>query len=147
MKNLEFSINAPIKPEKMMKFITDFEYYVNYFPSQIKEVKILDKRNDEIITEERIIFSTLIKKEIVQRSQHKLISNKELRTEIIDGPAKNTIVNITCVEKEMGSEIKFNINVKLSLKAKFLSPLIKKLYKRYLTAIIYKIMLRETNDN
>jgi len=147
MKNLQFSINVPMKPEKIMKFITDFEYYKNYFPSQIKEVRILDKRNDEIITEERIIFSTLIKKEIVQKSQHKLISNKELRTEIIDGPAKNTIINIICAEKEMGSEVKFNINMKLSLKAKFLSPFIKKLYKRYLTAIIYKITLRETNDN
>ena len=145
--NLQFSINVPIKPEKMMKFITDFEYYRNYFPAQIKEVKILDKRNNEVITEERIIFSTLIKNEIVQKSQHKLISNKELCTEIIDGPAKNTIINIICVENERGSEIKFNINLKLSLKAKFLAPFIKKLYKRYLTAIIYKIIDREASDN
>ena len=70
---------------------------------------------------------------------------KQLCTKIIDGPAKNTIINIICIENGQGSEIKFDINLKLSLKAKFLSPLIKKLYKRYLTAIIYKIISRETN--
>ena len=90
-------------------------------------------------------FKKKTKKEIVQKSQHKLISNKELCTKIIDGPAKNTIINIICIENGQGSEIKFDINLKLSLKAKFLSPLIKKLYKRYLTAIIYKIISRETN--
>ena len=139
MKNLQFSINSPVEPEKLMSFITDFESYQNFFPNQIKEVKILERQNNEIITEETIIFSTLIKSPFVQKSRHKIISDKELFTEILEGPAKGSTVKIICNKNDQGSQIIFDADLKLSLKAKLLAPFIKKLYKRYLTAIIYKI--------
>ena len=142
MKNLQFSVNSPIEPEKLMSFITDFESYQNFFPKQIKEVKILERQNNEIITEETIIFSTLIKRSFVQKSRHKIISDKELFTEILEGPAKGSIVKIICSENDQGSQIEFDAELKLSLKAKFLSPFIKKLYRQYLTAIIFKITER-----
>ena len=139
MTNLQFSINSTIEPKKLMSFITDFEYYQKFFPNQIKEVKILERQNNEIITEETIIFSTLIKSPFVQKSRHKIISDKELFTEILDGPAKGSVVKIICDKNDQGSQIKFDADLKLSFKAKLLAPFIKKLYKRYLTAIIYKI--------
>ena len=146
MGNLQFSINSPVEPEKLMSFITDFEYYQNFFPNQIKEVKILERQNNEIITEETIIFSTLIKHPFVQKSRHKIISDKELFTEILEGPAKGSIVKIICSKNDQGSQIKFDADLKLSLKAKFLAPFIKKLYKRYLTAIIFKITEHDQNQ-
>ena len=139
MTNLQFSINSTIEPKKLMSFITDFEYYQKFFPNQIKEVKILERQNNEIITEETIIFSTLIKSPFVQKSRHKIISDKELFTEILEGPAKGSVVKIICNKNDQGSQIKFDADLKLSFKAKLLTPFIKKLYKRYLTAIIYKI--------
>ena len=126
-----------------MSYITNFEYYQKFFPNQIKEVKILDRQNNEITTEETIIFSTLIKYAFVQKSHHKLMSDKELFTEIIEGPAKGSIIKIICTKNDQGSQIKFDVDLKLSLKAKFLKPFIKKLYKRYLIAIVYKISARE----
>ena len=143
MGNIQFSINSPVEPEKLMSFITDFECYQNFFPNQIKEVKILEQQNNEIITEETIIFSTLIKHPFVQKSRHKIISDKELFTEILEGPAKGSTIKIICNKNNQGSEAKFDADLKLSLKAKFLSPLIKNFYKRYLTAIIYKITERD----
>ena len=142
MKNLQFLINSTVEPEKLMSLITDFESYQNFFPNQIKEVKILERQNNEIITEETIIFSTLIKRPFVQKSRHKIISDKELFTEILEGPAKGSIVKITCSKNDQGSQIEFDAELKLSLKAKFLSPFIKKLYRQYLTAIIFKITER-----
>ena len=139
MTNLQFSINSTIEPKKLMSFITDFEYYQKFFPNQIKEVKILERQNNEIITEETIIFSTLIKSPFVQKSRHKIISDKELFTEILEGPAKGSVVKIICNKNDQGSQIKFDADLKLSFKPKLLTPFIKKLYKRYLTAIIYKI--------
>ena len=139
MTNLQFSINSTVEPKKLMSFITDFEYYQKFFPNQIKEVKILERQNNEIITEETIIFSTLIKSPFVQKSRHKIISDKELFTEILEGPAKGSAVKIICNKNDQGSQIKFDADLKLSFKAKLLTPFIKKLYKRYLTAIIYKI--------
>ena len=139
MTNLQFSINSTVEPKKLMSFITDFEYYQKFFPNQIKEVKILERQNNEIITEETIIFSTLIKSPFVQKSRHKIISDKELFTETLEGPAKGSVVKIICDKNDQGSQIKFDADLRLSLKAKLLAPFIKKLYKRYLTAIIYKI--------
>ena len=139
MANLQFQTNSPIEPEKLMSYITDFENYQKFFPHQIKSVKILDRQNNETITEETIIFSTLIKSAFVQKSHHKLISDKELFTEIIAGPAKGSVIKIICTKNDHESQIDFDVDLKLSLKAKFLKPFIKKLYKRYLTAIIYKI--------
>ena len=143
MANLQFQTNSSIEPEKLMSYITDFENYQKFFPHQIKSVKILDRQNNETITEETIIFSTLIKSAFVQKSHHKLISDKELFTEIIEGPAKGSVIKIMCTKNDQGSQIKFDVDLKLSLKAKFLGIFIKKLYKRYLIAIIYKINARE----
>ena len=143
MANLQFQTNSPIEPEKLMSYITDFESFQKFFPRQIKGIKILDQQNNEIITEETIIFSTLIKSAFVQKSHHKLISDKELFTEIIEGPAKGSVIKIMCTKNDQGSQIKFDVDLKLSLKAKFLGIFIKKLYKRYLIAIIYKINARE----
>ena len=143
MANLQFQTDSPIEPEKLMSYITNFESYQKFFPNQIKEVKILDRQNNEITTEETIIFSTLIKSAFVQKSHHKLMSDKELFTEIIEGPAKGSIIKIICTKNDQGSQIKFDLDLKLSLKAKFLKPFIKKLYKRYLIAIVYKIRAHE----
>ena len=143
MTNLQFQTSSPIEPEKLMSYITNFESYQKFFPNHIKEVKILDRQNNEITTEETIIFSTLIKSAFVQKSHHKLMSDKELFTEIIEGPAKGSIIKIICTKNDQGSQIKFDLDLKLSFKAKFLKPFIKKLYKRYLIAIVYKISAHE----
>ena len=143
MGNLQFSIYSHLKPEKLMSFIIDFEYYKKFFPGQIKDIKILDRQNNAIITQESIIFTSLLKSSFVQKSRHKLVSDKELLTEIIEGPAKGSVINVKCVENDQGSEVKFDADLKLSLKAKFLRPFIKKFYTRYLTAIIYKINSRD----
>ena len=146
MGNLQFSINSSVEPKKLMSFIIDLERYQKFFPNQIKEVKILERQNNEIITEETIIFSTLIKYPFIQKSRHKMVSDKELFTEILEGPAKGSIIKIICSKNDQGSQTKFDADLKLSLKAKFLAPLIKKLYKRYLTAIIFKITEHDQNQ-
>ena len=143
MANLQFQTNSPIEPEKLMSYITDFVNYQKFFPHQIKSIKILDRQNNETITEETIIFSTLIKSAFGRKSHHKLLADKELFTEIIEGPAKGSVIKIMCTKNDQGSQIKFDVDLKLSLKAKFLGIFIKKLYKRYLIAIIYKINARE----
>ena len=143
MTNLQVSIKSHLKPEKLMSFIIDFEYYKKFFPGQIKDIKILDRQNNAIITQENIIFTSLLKSSFVQKSRHKLVSDKELLTEIIEGPAKGSVINVKCIESDQGSEAIFDADLKLSLKAKFLGPFIKKLYERYITTVIYKINARD----
>ena len=142
MSKLDFFTTSNIESKKLLQYIMDFEYYPNYFPAQITNVKIIKKENDKIFTEEKIRFSTLVKNIIEQKSIHKLLSENELMTEIIDGPAKGSMVNIFCNDTESGSDVKINVELKLSLKALFLKPLIGKFYQKYLTSLIFKITKR-----
>ena len=62
-----------------------------------------------------------------------------LKSQILSGPAKSSIIEITIDEKNSISHIIVNIDVKLEFKYKFLSPLIKKSYKTFLMSILYKM--------
>ena len=43
MSKLEFSTSSTIHSQKIFEYIMDFEYYPNYFPLQLNDVKNLNK--------------------------------------------------------------------------------------------------------
>lgn len=149
MGNLDFSFNLEATPEQLMKLSEDYEKLPKYLPDQLKSVKILEINKNETKTEEVIAFSTILTKEIIQQTIHKKIDVNKLHTEIISGPAKGTTINTVFKKNKIGTEIIFELNLKLSLKAKILQPLIKKYYKMILTSILYKMnneILESTKD-
>jgi len=136
---LEFSINLPSQPNQLMQLSEDYENLPKYLPDQLKSVKIIEKNETETITEETIVFSTLLKKKIIQQASHMKDNSNQLTTKIISGPAKGTII-ITMFEKnDSGSKVFFQLDLKLNLKAKILQPLIIKYYKMVLTSVLYKM--------
>ena len=139
MTILEFSLDLPAQPNQLMKLTEDYENLPKYLPDQLKSVRIIEKNETETKTEETIVFSTLIKKEIIQQALHKKISNNKLNTEIISGPAKGTMIYTIFETNNSGSKIIIETDLKLILKAKILLPLIKKFYKTALTAVFYKM--------
>tara|TARA_B100001123_G_C14779703_1_gene816066 strand:- start:253 stop:687 length:435 start_codon:yes stop_codon:yes gene_type:complete len=139
MNALNFSFNAPIKQDVLFRTITDFENLSSYLPNQLKEIKILEKTTNSVMTEETILFKTIFKKTFKQKSLHKISSN-EINTEIISGPSKGTIITIIFQNHENGTKIDINTNLKLEFKYKILTPLIKKYYSVVLTGIMYKII-------
>ena len=70
MGNLQFSINSTLEPEKLMMYIIDFESYKNFFPDQIKGVKILDRHNDEIFTEEQHLILRIHRALAIRAHRH-----------------------------------------------------------------------------
>ena len=139
MTILEFSLDLPAQPNQLMKLTEDYENLPKYLPDQLKSVRIIEKNETETKTEETIVFSTLIKKEIIQQALHKKISDNKLNTEIISGPAKGTMIYTIFEKNNSGSKIIIETDLKLILKAKILLPLIKKFYKTALTAVFYKM--------
>jgi ribosome-associated toxin RatA of RatAB toxin-antitoxin module len=136
---LNFSLNLPSQSNKLMELSEDYENLPKYLPDQLKSVKIIEKNETETITEETIVFSTLLKKKIIQQTSHMKDNSNQLTTEIISGPAKGTII-ITMFEKnDSGSKVSIQLDLKLNLKAKILQPLIIKYYKMVLTSILYKM--------
>ena len=139
MAILEFSIDLPSQPSKLMKLSEDYENLPKYLPDQLKSVRIIEKNETETITEETIVFITLLKRNIVQQASHIKNNDNQLITEIISGPAKGTKI-ITLFEKnDSGSRVSFQLDLKLNLKAKILQPLIIKYYKMVLTSVLYKM--------
>ena len=62
-----------------------------------------------------------------------------LSTTILSGPAKDTIINISLIDNDSGTDVFIDIKLKLIFKAKMFLPIIKKIYKNLLTGIFYKI--------
>ena len=139
MGDLEFSIKLKSDIKSLMQAIVDFENWPNYLPVQLKSVKIIEKRENEITTEEILVFKTIIKNEIKQTTIHKIISDHSIQSKVISGHAKGTIFNILLNEIESGTDAIVKIQLKLSLRSKFLSPIIKKVYKRLLHGVLLKI--------
>ena len=139
MTILEFSLDLPAQPNQLMKLTEDYENLPKYLPDQLKSVRIIEKNETETKTEETVVFSTLIKKEIIQQALHRKISDNKLNTEIISGPAKGTMIYTIFETNNSGSKIIIETDLKLILKAKILLPLIKKFYKTALTAVFYKM--------
>lgn len=117
----------------------DFETLPTLLPRQLKSVKILEENEEGIKTEEIIVFKTLVKNEIKQISIHKKISNNHITSKIISGPASGTIIDIDLTRSNNQTEANIIIDLKLSFKAKFLSPIIKKAYRYMLTGVLLKI--------
>ena len=139
MTVITFQRISSIEPSDLFKMLTDYEYYSNYFPVQIKNIKIIKKTEEETIVEETIQFSTIFKHQFKQQTRHKEIPPHSLISEIISGYAKGTIIQIQLDESNSGTAISANIDLKLSLKVKILQPLIKKAYKQILTSLFLKI--------
>ena len=139
MSVITFSIDLPSPKEKLLKLLIDYVEFPKYLPHQIKSVEIIEKTDAYTITEETLHFSTVISKTFKQQTKHYAYSNNVLKSQILSGPAKNSTIDITIDEKNSISHIIVNIDVKLELKYKFLSPLIKKSYKTFLMSTLYKM--------
>mgnify|MGYP006133148451 CR=1 FL=1 len=138
-KLLEFSINIPAEKTSVIKILTDYEGLLKYLPDQLKSIKIIKSTKDETITEEEIVFSSILKKSIIQTCSHSLLNDNLLQTKILSGPAENSIIDMMFENTVSGTKISSTINLKLSLKAKILSPFINKAYKMVLTGVLYKV--------
>ena len=125
-------------PDDIFAELINFHNMPNLLPRQLKKVEIMSEKENQIMTRETLVFKTIVKNEIVQESTHE-IGNNEIKTIITSGPAKNTIINMKVKQKENGSNVEIIIDLKLSLKAKILLPIVKKVYSNLLTGILYKI--------
>lgn len=145
---MEFSMNMESSVEEVFKKLIDFESMPDLLPRQLKNVEIISKKLDQIVTRETIVFKTIVKNEIVQESSHEIGDNK-IKTVITSGPAKDSVINMKLEKRDSGSTIIINIDLKLSLKARILLPIIKKAYQSLLTGILYKIdaLIMEKNRN
>ena len=142
---MEFNTTVECDYKEFLKILKDFENLSKYLPRQLQKIQILEKQDNITITEVVLIFKTLIKNEISQKIKIETESDNKLILEVLDGHAKNKKVLILIQPKDCKTQVIVNIDLKLSLKAKILSPIIKREYKSLLTGVFIKIGIDAEN--
>lgn len=136
---MEFNTTIECNYKEFLKILKDFENLPKYLPRQLQKIQILEKQDNMVIIEVILTFKSLIKNEISQKIKIKTEFDNKLILEVLDGHAKNTKVWIVTQPKDDKTQVNVNIDLKLSLKAKILSPIIKREYKSLLTGVFLKI--------
>ena len=142
---MEFNITVECDYKEFLKILKDFENLPKYLPRQLQKIQILEKQDNIVIIEVILAFKSLIKNEISQKIKIETESDNKLILEVLDGHAKNTKVWIVTQPKDDKTQVNVNIDLKLSLKARILSPIIKREYKSLLTGVFLKIGLDAEN--
>ncbi len=145
MALLEFSLNLPCSVDKLFQKITDFENFNHYIPNQLESVTVIKKEDNKITTEEKIRSVSILKNRFEQTSEH-TVNENIVKTKITSGPAKGTIIESFFQKIDSGTKVIIKINLKLGLKYKLFTPIVKKVYKQMLTSVLYK-MSREIDEN
>ena len=147
MANFEVEIFVPKNTIKLFELATDFENFKRFSPAQMKEISIIEQSSNETITTEILTFNTIFKNiEIKQKTKHLLNYPKTIISEVIEGPFKKTILEISFSDTKTQTKILVKANVKIGLKYAVLTPIIGRLYKGIVTGLIYKMNTSLMND-
>lgn len=136
---VDFSTVVNCNATSFFQILTDYENLVKYLPRQLKNIKIINETENIAIIEVSIIFKTLIKKEITQQVEILKKSEKTIMMNVLDGHAKNTKVVLDIQSQDTNTQINVDIDLKLSLKSRILSPIIKREYKTLLQGVFMKM--------
>lgn len=137
MSDHTISVNLPSSAQQLLEVSTDFKKLQQFLP-YCQDINIIEK-NGVTKTEELFTFKYRgISYSIRQQTVTKKIDGK-IEAEIISGPLKGTLVETLYEEIESGTKVIVNINLKISLKYKFLSPEINKRVKMGTMALLYKL--------
>lgn len=142
MVDMNYSFELNCDKDKFFQILIDYQNLVEFMPRQLQKISIIEKQDEYTIIESTIFLRSIIKKEFSQKLKINVESENKILLEILDGIAKGTqsIILFTSEGEKVVCNIK--TNVKLSLKAAILYPIIKKEYEGFLTKVSRNIMVR-----
>lgn len=96
--------------EEVFSAIKEIDKLPTLFPDKYKSFKIIERSDNHILTEEIVSISG---KEIEQKLKHTLETDRMLRSEVIEGDTKGTILIIELNSKsDSVTEIKIDADLK-----------------------------------
>jgi ribosome-associated toxin RatA of RatAB toxin-antitoxin module len=102
------SVNIP--QERIFSVIKDVSKLPTLFPDKYKAFKIVERSDKHILTEEIVSISG---KEIKQKVKHILEPNRLLKSEVIEGDTRGTVLIIELNAKsDSSTEIKIDVDLK-----------------------------------
>ncbi len=138
MSKIVFSRKCELPPEKLIEIALDYKNILKLFYPMIKG-KIIEKNENQTIIEESFTMPVL-KQEIKQKSIHKRTSSNKMQMNIIEGPAKGTKIDIEFIQEYAETKINIIVDLKLGLKYRLISSIIKQKYENQLNNFLNKII-------
>lgn len=92
MVRVETSKTVHASQDKIFALITDFEKLPSRFPNRYRSIKIIERSGNTVAVEEDVTFAG---REIHQITRHTLEPKHLLRSEVMDGDTKGTIIELT----------------------------------------------------
>jgi ribosome-associated toxin RatA of RatAB toxin-antitoxin module len=92
MVRVETSQTVHASQDKIFALITDFEKLPSRFPNRYRSIKIMESSGNTVTVEEDVTFAG---REIHQITRHTLEPKRFLRSEVMDGDTKGTIIELT----------------------------------------------------
>jgi ribosome-associated toxin RatA of RatAB toxin-antitoxin module len=114
MVRVKTSKTVHASQDKIFSLITDFEKLPSRFPNRYRSLKIIERSENSVTVEEDVM---VVGREIHQIARHTFESKRSLRSEVIDGDTKGTIVEITLdSEEDSGSANTTTVSVDADFK-------------------------------
>jgi ribosome-associated toxin RatA of RatAB toxin-antitoxin module len=110
MVKVQVSKTVSAQSEKIFSLITDFENLPSKFPDRYKSLKVLERSGNTVKVEETV---TVAGREIHQITRHELEPSRRLRSEVLEGDTKGTIVEITLEQDSSKTKVTVDADLKL----------------------------------
>lgn len=135
---LSKTVNLP--RGKVFSTIKEIDKLPTLFPDKYKSFKVIDRSDDYILTEEIVSISG---KEIKQKVQHSLEPDRMLKSEVVEGDTKGTILIIELDSKsDSSTEIKIDADLKYGKIGAVLGIFAKRKIKSEMNKIIDQLSIK-----
>ena len=104
------TVNAP--QEKIFALITDFEKLPSRFPNRYRAVKVIERSGNIVTAEEDV---TVAGRDMHQITKHTLEPTRKLTSEVTEGDAKGTVVQISLDPDSGNDKTKVTVDADLKL--------------------------------
>lgn len=125
---------------KVFSTIKEIDKLPTLFPDKYKSFKVIDRSDDYILTEEIVSISG---KETKQKVQHSLEPDRMLKSEVVQGDTKGTILIIELDSKsDSSTEIKIDADLKYGKIGAVLGIFAKRKIKSEMNKIIDQLSIK-----
>lgn len=113
MVRIETSKTVQASQDKIFSLITDFENLPSRFPNRYRSLKVIERSENSVTVEEDV---TVAGRDLHQITKHTFEPKRFLRSEVVDGDTKGTIVEII-LDDSTDSSSATTTNTKVSVNA------------------------------
>lgn len=125
---------------KVFSTIKEIDKLPTLFPDKYKSFKVIERSDNHILTEEIVSISG---KEIKQKVQHSLEPDRMLKSEIVEGDTKGTVLIIELDSKsDSSTEIKIDADLKYGKIGAVLGIFAKRKIKSEMNKIIDQLSIK-----